>query len=61
MEKLNRNSSALKEEIKSLRSFLIGILEEDREGKYRPEFVRKVLKAAREKTIFTFKDKNEIT
>lgn len=57
LEKLNRSSFNLKEEVRALRSFIIGVLGKDREGEYRPEFVREVLKAAREKAIFTFKNK----
>lgn len=53
---LNRRPT-LKEEVKALRSFIIGVLGRDREGEYKPEFIRKVLKAAREKAIFTFKNK----
>ena len=57
LEKLNRKSPSLKEEIKALRSFVIGALGKDQEGEYKPELIRKVLKAAREKTVFTFKSK----
>ncbi len=49
--------SNLKEEIRALRSFLIGILGKDREGEYNPKFVRRILKSAQEKAIFTFKNK----
>lgn len=58
LEKLN-NFSKLREEIKSLRSFIIGILGKDREGEYKPEFIRKILKTAQEKADFTFKNKKE--
>lgn len=40
---------SIKEEVNLLRSFVIGILGKDEEGEYRPEFVEKALKAAREK------------
>ena len=56
LEKLNQFSN-LKEEIKALRSFIIGVLGKDQKGEYKPEFIRKVLEAAREKTVFTFKNK----
>jgi len=59
LEKLNQNSFNLKEEISTLRSFIIGILGKDQEGEYRPEFIRKVLKAAREKAVFAFKNKGD--
>lgn len=57
LEKLNRNISKLQEEIGTLRSFIIGVLGKDKEGKYRPDFVRKVFKAASEDTSFTFRNK----
>jgi len=57
LEKLNRDSN-LKEEIEAFRSFIIRVLGEDSEGQYKPEFIQKVLKAAREKTVFIFKNKN---
>ena len=56
LEKLNQLSN-LKEEIKTLRSFIIGILGKDQEGEYKPEFIHKILKAAQKKTAFTFKNK----
>lgn len=52
--------SKLEKEIQLLRSFLIGVAGKDKEGNYRPEFVRKVLKAAQEKEKFTFKDKGSL-
>ena len=39
-----------KDEIRLLRSFVIGMLGKDEEGDYRPEFVAKALKAAREES-----------
>jgi len=35
-------------EVKTLRSAVIGIIGHDPEGKYRPEFVKKILKEASE-------------
>jgi len=57
LEKLNRNVSGLREEIKILRSFIIGTLGRDKEGEYRPDFVRRILNAASEGAIFTFQNK----
>jgi len=57
LEKSNQKTADLIKEIKALRSFLIGILGKDKEGDYRPEFVHKVLKAARKKPTFIFKGK----
>jgi hypothetical protein len=59
LEKLNQKSTNLIEEVKALRSFLIGILGRDKEGEYKPEFVRKVLRAARKKAVFTFKGRKD--
>ncbi len=59
LEKSNQRSVNLVEEVKALRSFLIGMLGKDKEGEYKPEFVRKVLKAARKKAVFTFKGKKD--
>ena len=55
--KLNYEILSLKEEIKTLRSVVIGLLGKDKEGNYRPEFVKKVLKASKEKPVGIFKDK----
>ena len=52
-----RNINTLREEVKLLRSFLIGIAGKDKEGNYRQEFVRRVLKSAQEKERFVFKNK----
>lgn len=46
----------LKNEVALLRSFVIGLAGKDKEGEYRPEFVRKILKAAKEKPTYTFRD-----
>jgi len=59
LEKLNQKSNNLIEEVKGLRSFLIRILGRDKEGEYKPEFVRKVLRAARKKAVFTFKGRKD--
>ena len=48
LEKIVRELSL---EVARLRSFVIGTtLEKDPEGDYKPEFVKKILKAARSKT-----------
>lgn len=49
--------SELEREIQLLRSFLIGVAGKDKEGNYKPEFVKKILKANQEKGKFIFKDK----
>ncbi|MCD6193307.1 MAG: hypothetical protein J7L26_07535 [Candidatus Aminicenantes bacterium] len=55
--KLNNEILSLKEEVKILRSVIIGLLGKDKEGEYRPEFVEKVLKTSKEKSVGIFKDK----
>lgn len=58
LEKLNRKVSNLQEEIRILRSFVIGMIErKDSEGEYKPEFVKKVLKTYSEDVPLVFKDK----
>ena len=52
-----RKIGDLARELNLLRSFLIGIAGKDREGNYRPEFVRKILGAAKEKGRFLFRNK----
>lgn len=49
--------SKLEREISLLRSFLIGIAGKDKEGNYRPEFVKRILKIAQEEDKFIFKDR----
>ena len=55
--KLNNEILSLKEEIKVLRSVIIGLLGKDKEGEYRPEFVEKILKTSKENSVGVFKDK----
>lgn len=52
--KLNTKIDKLEQEIRILRSFLISIVGEDRDGKYRSEFVKEILRAAREKPNYIF-------
>jgi hypothetical protein len=46
----------LRKEVELLRSFVIGQVGKDPEGEYKPEFVRKMLKAAQEPPVYEFKD-----
>lgn len=57
LEKLNTNISCLQKEVELLRSLVIGIIAKDKEGEYRPEFVKKTLKANRQTANLIFKDK----
>jgi hemerythrin superfamily protein len=42
-------------EINLLRSFVIGITGKDKEGNYRPEFVKKILESTQEKEKLVFR------
>jgi len=44
------------QELKALRSFMIGMAGKDSEGQYRPEFVQRILKASRDEIVGEFKD-----
>lgn len=46
----------LQEEVRTLRSFVIGVIGKDKDGGYNPEFVKKVLQSSQEKPKYTFKD-----
>ena len=48
------NISELRHEVKLLRSFVIGLVGRDPEGNYRPDFVRDIIRAAREKPRYRF-------
>ena len=57
--KIKDEISSLRSEVAVLRSVIISFLGEDREGRYRPEFVKKTLKAAKEKPDFAFRSAGE--
>ncbi|HEY4476234.1 MAG TPA: hypothetical protein VI954_01895 [Candidatus Paceibacterota bacterium] len=48
------NITELRKEVELLRSFVIGFIGKDRDGKYRPGFVRRILKATDEKPSRAF-------
>ena len=56
LEKINQNIASLKDEMRVLHSLVIGVLGRDKEGKYRPEFTRKVSRLSKEKAGFVFKN-----
>ena len=56
ISKLNIEFSNLKQEVRTIRSLLISVVGEDKEGQYHTQFVREVLKAAKEKPEYVFKD-----
>ena len=47
----------LLQEIRTLRSVVIGWIGKHTEGSYNPHFVKRVLKASKDKPIANFKDK----
>ena len=53
----NNRIENLQSEVRNLRSLVIGMLGKDEEGDYRPDFVKKVLKAAKQKAEYTFEGK----
>ena len=55
-KKLNNELANLKQKLEIISSLLIGLVGRDKEGEYRAEFVRNILKAAGEKTHFLFKN-----
>ena len=54
--KINSEIHRLRDEVALLRSLIIGVLGEDNEGRYRPGFVRTILKVAKERPRFAFKN-----
>jgi len=54
LDKLDRELKHMKRDVDILRSFAIGIVGKDPEGEYRPEFVREILRASKEKTPYKF-------
>ncbi len=55
-KRINTELAELKQKVQILRSLLIGLLGQDKEGRYRPEFVKEILKAVGEKAEFSFKN-----
>lgn len=54
INKLGADLSALKQEMRYFRSLLISVVGRDKEGVYRPSFVRDIIKAAKEKPEYLF-------
>ena len=46
---ITKQLNNLSQEITMLRSFIIGMAGKDAEGEYRPEFIKRILKASLEK------------
>jgi len=51
------NIADLQREINLLRSFVIGCVKKDKEGKYRPKFIKDAFRAIREKAEYDFENK----
>ena len=56
-QKLNLEVASLKKEVELLRSVLIYFLGKDAEGEYNPKFVKKILKALKERPVGKFTSK----
>ena len=57
IESLPVEVARLKDEVRHLRSLLIGFAWKDEEGEYSPQFVEEILRAAEETPVYEFKDK----
>ena len=53
---LEKKVASLEREVGLIRSLVISRLAKDPEGEYRPAFVRRILKATKEKPEYEFKD-----
>lgn len=60
VENLPVEVARLKDEVRHLRSLLIGFAWEDEEGEYNPQFVKEILEAAEETPVYEFKDKKTL-
>ena len=58
ISKTENRISEMQRQITSLRSAVISIIGEDKEGKYRRGFVKDTLMASREKPVFSFQNKD---
>ena len=56
----NQNIDTLKQEVKMLRSFVIGTIGKDKEGNYNPVFVKKIIKTSKEAPGYIFHDKKSL-
>lgn len=54
INKLSRKLEHVQRELRVLRSLAISVAGEDPEGSYRPEFVREILRASKEKLTYRF-------
>ncbi|MBI2626764.1 MAG: hypothetical protein HYW77_00785 [Parcubacteria group bacterium] len=56
--RLNNQIQNLQKEIQNLRSLVIGMAGKDKEGQYKPSFIKKILQSSQEKVKNTFSDKD---
>ena len=56
---INNSKINIAQELTLLRSAVIGLIGKDSEGEYRPEFVKKVLRALKEKPRYTSTSKEK--
>ena len=54
MSNLGQNILDINEEVRLLRSFVIGLTGKDKEGQYRPEFVERVFQALKQKPVLNY-------
>lgn len=57
-KQISHNVGELQKEISRLRSAVISMIGKDSEGAYRPEFVKKILRASSETPQHQFRGKN---
>ncbi len=60
IKQINTELSALKREVRVLRSLVVGTSKKDPEGEYKPSFVREMKKRMQEKPIGELKSLKEI-
>ena len=57
--KIYNELSSIKTELSAIKSLLIALVGKDPEGEYRQEFVEEILKSAKEKPEYKFKNAKE--
>jgi len=59
LKKMSDDLSSVQEELALMRSLILGFIMRDKEGKYQPKFTQKILKTAKEKPIYKFKNEHD--
>jgi len=52
----NNQLEVLQQKVEMLQSFVISTIGKDKEGEYNPDFVRRILKASKERPQYEFND-----